>query len=348
MNKTRYFISNGLLLTLMLSTSVWAKNDKSVRALQDDLNVKTSTISKIGATIRSIEKELGTTNDDYIGKVDELKKVENQIIELKKELSSSAKNISNSYNQTKKILNHYLLEKIDDRGRDKLLKKKVYFKLLMGKMKKLKAAQKTSGELLITINEYDERLKSSKQNEETLYQLIVDLEQKKKVLGQDYISKMEEKNELEEQLENAIARSKVRRTKKKITKTVAHSNIDIDISLINPISSYISVKGSPKGVTYKYDKVAPVVSSQSGQVVYAGSLASYGKVVMIDHGKEIRSVILGDIAIKVKKGDIVSKGGVVAYTNVDPGLTKSLYYEVRKKNIAQNTLDILKKNNKNI
>jgi len=63
---------------------------------------------------------------------------------------------------------------------------------------------------------------------------------------------------------------------------------------------------------------------------------------MIDHGKDIRSVILGDINLKVKKGDLLDANGLVGYTNVDLGLTKSLYYEIRKNNKAQNTMKLIK------
>lgn len=347
--KSKVLVLFTLAFLLSGADSSFAK--PSVRKLQDKLNAQSSEVAKIGATIRSIEKQLGETNESYIDKTRALKKLDSKIISLKENLSASASEISKAYKTSKKILNQYLLEKIDDKSEDKLLKKKVYLKLLAGNVSKLKLAQKSSKELLEAIQEYEDRAKNARINEETLYNLIVELENKKKLLGSEYISKMEAKNEIEEQLELAIARKKAKKKKshrKSRSKSKALANANIDIAITNPISNYLSIKGSPKGVTYKYNKVMPVTSTQSGQVVYAGELASYGKVVMIDHGKEVRSVILGDFRIKVKKGDILSKGEVVAYTNVDPGITKSLYYEVRKKNIAQNTLSLLKKSNKNI
>lgn len=345
----KHFFKNLFICAFLVVTPVSHTNAKSkITKLQDKLNSQSAEVAKIGATIRTIEKRLGETNETYISKTQTLKSLDSKITTLKSNLSKSADEISKSYKLSKKILNQYLLEKIDDKSHDKLLKKKVYFKLLAGNVQKLKKAQASSKNLLEAIQEYEDRSKNARINEETLYNLIVELESQKKLLGTKYISKMEAKNEIEEQLELALARNKAKKSKKTKRKRVVRSNVKIGMEIRNPITNYISVKGSPKGVTYKYNKVTPVKSIQSGQVVYAGELASYGKVIMIDHGKEIRSVMLGDFSIKVKKGDVVNKDGVIAYTNVDPGLTKSLYYEVRKKNVAQNTLKLLKKSNKNI
>jgi murein DD-endopeptidase MepM/ murein hydrolase activator NlpD len=345
-NFQKFTVSCGILLSI--STLSYSKSKTSVRSLKDKLNTQSADVAKIGATIRTIEKQLGETNDTYINKTRNLKNIDSKILILKENLTKSATEISKSYKVSKNILNQYLLDKIDDKSGDKLLKKKIYFKLLAGNVQKLKVAQNSSSKLLEAIQEYEKRAKSARINEETLYNLIVELENKKKLLGSDYISKMEKKNEMEELLETAIARQKNKKSKSNKRKKVARSTVNIGMEITNPISNYINIKGSKKGVTYTYNKVEPIKSTQNGQIVYAGELASYGKVIMIDHGKDIRSVILGDFSIKVKKGDIVNKDGVIGYTNVDPGVSKSLYYEVRKKNIAQNTLNLLKKNNKNI
>lgn len=331
-----------LIFMLVFTSNAFAKKKQSVGTLKDKLNKQVSVIADLGAKIRSIEKDLGNINDDYLVKTQEIKKLDKVISEMRKNLSGSAEDISTNYGTTKKILNHYLLDVVDERSQDKLLKRKIFVRLLRQKMKDLEEAQGSSQKLLLTLKEYEDRLAQSNQDEDAMYRLLVDLEDKKKRLGQDYVSSLELKNDYEEKLETAIAR---KRAKKKYSK-VSRSNLKI--SLRKPLDNYISLKGSKKGVTFKFNKVAPVYASGSGKVVYAGELASYGRVIMVDHGQEVRSVILGDISIRVKKGDMIGKGSVLAYTNSDPGLTKSLYYEVRKKNIAQNTLNILKKNNKNI
>lgn len=120
----------------------------------------------------------------------------------------------------------------------------------------------------------------------------------------------------------------------------------VELNLISPLDNFVNFTGGKKGVTFKYDSKAPIKATAGGEVVYSGELASYGKVIMVDHGHEVRSVILGDLQVKVKKGDKVSQGQILGYTMAEPGIKKSLYYEVRKKNIAQNTLQWLQNNNK--
>jgi len=328
-----------VLILLVLSNSLIAKKQASISKLKDDLSFQSASVIKLGAKIKSIENELGRMNESYIEKTKKLKDLDSKIINLKKNLSSSALDISISYKASKKILNQFLLDSIDQNNQDELLKEKIYLKVLQKKISKLDQAQKKSKNLLDLIHEYEEKLNNAKLNEEALYQLLVQFESDKKNLSQDYIESMENRNEIEEELELALARLKA---KKKPLKKVARSNVRIDMSFENPLKKYISRKGSLKGVTYKYNEVSPITSSRKGQVVYAGELASYGKVIMIDHGDDIRSVILGDMNIKVKKGDFVSSNGILGYVNVDLGLSKSLYYEIRKKNKVQNTLSLLK------
>ena len=331
--------NKALFILFLISVSSVGAKAKSVKKLQNSVAKRSNEVHKIGAQIKSIEKKLGKTNESYIEKTKQFKLIDTKISTLKNELSESARKISSSFKKSKKILHQYLLETIDSQNSDELLKRKIYLKVIRKKISDLKDSQKDSQKLLLAINDYEENLKQARINEETLYAVIVELEKKKKTLGSSYIAKMENKNELEEQLELALARRKAKQ--KKTYKKVSHSKVRINLNFKNPIANYISRKGSSGGVTYKYNKVSPVQSSEKGQVVYAGELASYGKVIMIDHGKDIRSVILGDINIKVKKGDIITKSGILGYANVDPGLTKSLYYEIRKKNKVQKTINYL-------
>jgi septal ring factor EnvC (AmiA/AmiB activator) len=329
-----------LIFSLLVCGNAFAKKS-GVSKLKDQLSRESSEVSKIAAEIKSLESKLGQSNESYLSKTQQIKEIDQKITTLKNNLSSSAQNISKRFKESKRVLNSYLLDAIDENNQDELLKRRMYMKVLASKLSELKTAQISSQKLLVMINEYEENLKATSINEETLYNLILNLERKKESLGQSYISKMEAKNELEERLAEAVARIKVKK-KNKPSKRLARSNVKLNLIFDSPISNYLSLKGSKEGVTYKYDQVGPIKISQKGQVVYAGELASYGRVVMIDHGKDIRSVILGDINLKVKKGDLLDANGLVGYTNIDLGLTKSLYYEIRKNNKAQNTMKLIK------
>jgi len=83
-----------------------------------------------------------------------------------------------------------------------------------------------------------------------------------------------------------------------------------------------------------------------GRVVFADWFKGYGKLAIIDHGREFYSLYahLGKIEVKVK--DKVKKGEVIAFINsASPKKTDSLYFELRKKGAEINPLDWLKKKN---
>ena len=87
-------------------------------------------------------------------------------------------------------------------------------------------------------------------------------------------------------------------------------------------------------MVYQFHQSAPFYSGDGGEIQYLGRLANYGNLIIINHGHNIRSVLLGDIDPQVQKGQRVKRGEVI-------GQTKSqgkLYFEVRVKNSARNTL----------
>jgi len=316
---------------------------KNLESLKDELNKKSLKVTKLAASIKSLDKSIGKNNKKYISKSEELKRLEELTQDLKLGLDRSADQVARDYELTNKIFRQYLLDRIDEKDDNKILKDKIYIKTLSYQLEELNNAEYKSKKLLSKVNDLSNKLTEIKKDEQTLYDIIVTLENDKKTKSEEYINQLETKNTIRERLEKAMAQVQVRKKKNrkkvkyKITKF--HKN---DLRL--PLESFKSFKGGAKGVTFTFDRVTPVMASSSGHVAYSGELASYGKIIMIDHGNDIRSLVLGDIKINVKKGDFVNKGQVLAYTISEPGLNKNLYYELRKKNIAQNTLKILKDN----
>lgn len=334
-------MKTSLLMILLFVLNLYAAN---IDKLKDELNSKSFKVTKLAATINSLDKSIGKNNRKYLDKRDQLNKLEAQLIDLQKELTTSADNVSKDYDLVNKIFRQYLLDRIDQEDDNKILKDKIYIQTLSLQLEELNHAQLESNKMLKLVNELTNTLAVIKREEQSIYDLIVELENDKKNKSQDYLNNLESKNTIRERLEKAMAKSRISSKLKKSTseKTYRVSNFKNDLRL--PLDGFSSFKGGEKGVTFTFDKVSPVLASSSGHVAYSGELASYGKIIMIDHGNDIRSLVLGDIKINVKKGDFVDKGQVLAYTISEPGLTKNLYYELRKKNIAQNTLQILKDN----
>jgi murein DD-endopeptidase MepM/ murein hydrolase activator NlpD len=181
---------------------------------------------------------------------------------------------------------------------------------------------------------YEKQLLEKKKEEQEVYSLIIELENRKKDMSKKYINELEKRNIWQTKLDKSIAKAKVYRRKK--SKKIAKKKTDFNFLL--PIADFISAQRKKNGVSFKFSETVPVKSPGRGKVVYVGELASYGKVVIIDHGKDVRSVLFGDIVSKVAKNNTVKQGQLLGYTMGDPGTVKSVYYEVRKKNKVQNTL----------
>ncbi|MDR2066939.1 MAG: peptidoglycan DD-metalloendopeptidase family protein [Endomicrobium sp.] len=93
------------------------------------------------------------------------------------------------------------------------------------------------------------------------------------------------------------------------------------------ISNGIKIK------TIDFNKVKSVAS---GQVVFTGVFRSYGKVVIIDHKGSVFSIYGLLDNIYVKENQKISKGEVLA--SVGRGKDNVLYFEIRKKNVAENPI----------
>ena len=90
-----------------------------------------------------------------------------------------------------------------------------------------------------------------------------------------------------------------------------------------------------KGVDIGAYKKQPVTAVFAGTVAFAGELAGYGRVAIIDHGNHFYSLCahLGDFS--KKQGDSVAAGDTVATTD-DSGTP--VYFEIRSRNVAVNPL----------
>lgn len=86
------------------------------------------------------------------------------------------------------------------------------------------------------------------------------------------------------------------------------------------------------GVTHE-----KIISPSRGRVVLAGKFGGYGNAVVIDHGYGITTRYGHLFAVRVKQGQIVKKGDVIALQGSTGRSTgQHLHYEVRYKNIPLN------------
>lgn len=108
-------------------------------------------------------------------------------------------------------------------------------------------------------------------------------------------------------------------------------------------SSYGMRKGRKhKGIDIAASRGTRIVASQSGTVVYAGTLRGYGKVIIIDHNNGYSTVYahnssnLVKVDAQVRQGQVISR---VGSTGRSTG--PHLHFEVRKEYQAVNPLNYL-------
>jgi len=92
-----------------------------------------------------------------------------------------------------------------------------------------------------------------------------------------------------------------------------------------------------KGLDFVGTRNAKILSPSRGRVVLAGRYSQYGNAVVIDHGFGITSRYGHLSKVKVKPGDLVNKGDVIAFQGSTGRSTgQHLHYEVRYRDIPLN------------
>ncbi len=328
--------ANSLKISIIIfALTISCSSFGAIRRPVDELARYRVEVMEMGARLSTLEKEIGSKNNLYLSSLQQIKQFENDIKMYKDELSNKQKEVRESKIENKNILQSYLLESENETTEP--WQRKVHFELLKQAQNKLVRKETELTGLQTKVNEFDQKLTSLRLNEEELAQVIKELESRKKTAMEKYLSKVESKRKIESKVQNQKIQNRLAVVKKELSDAPIRLQKP-DRFFAKPVDDFLSLTSSPKGVTFKYNAVQPVKAVGSGKVVFAGDLASYGQVVLIDHGNDLRTVLLGKMNIKVKKSDTVRDGEILAYTLNDSKEAQNLYFEVRKKNSAQNTI----------
>ncbi len=322
------------LPVLILGASLSASAALSPRA-SDDLIRYRSEVMQMGARLSTLEKEIGSKNNLYLTSIEQIRQFDNDVKLYRDRLKEIRVEVERSKVDNKKILQSYLLQSQDESQEP--WQRKVHLELLKRAQDKLKQNEAELVTFEAKVAEFEGKLSELRKNEEELALVIKELESRKKLAMEKYLEKVEAKKLAEKKTEKknlTVRLNKVRETfsEKPVVKTRPER------VFARPVEDFLSYTSSPKGVTFRYQATQPVKAVGEGKVVFAGDLASYGQVVLVDHGNDLRTVLLGKMSIKVKKNDHVADGDVLAYTVNDTKEAQNLYFEVRKKNTAQNTI----------
>ncbi len=293
-----------------------------------------SQLTKLNGNIEQLEKNLQDKNQKLLKNIQDRKKIEERLFQVKEILERNQEILNQQIKDVKKYFQNVLVGEVGNSDMPStLIGKKLLSHALLEKVKELREIKFKTGQIQNELTELQERFNSFVQTENDLSQLLGSLELKKKKLAENYYQAQDRK----EKIAWKISQLKAQQNLKKIT---SNNNLGQD-AYSPPIEDFYDVTFKNKGLTFKFKNLSQVFASKGGKVVYSGSLSTYGNVLMIDHGNNSRSVILGDFEITVKKGDAVKKGEIIGHTKGNLQRDGSLYFEIRNKDKVQNTITLM-------
>lgn len=320
-----------LFLSLFLTVSAFG----AIKRPGDELARYRTEVMEMGARLSTLEKEIGSKNNLYLSSLEQIKQFESDVKLYRDELKVKQAEVKRSQLENKRILQNYLLESENDTTEP--WQRKVHLELLKQAQNKLKTRESELVGFQTKVAEFEEKLAVLHKNEEELAVVIKELEARKKAAMDTYLAKVETKKKIESKVQSKVLEKRIAVVKKQLSDApIVKTKPDRYFN--RPVDDFITFTASAKGVTFKYQASQPVKAVGEGKIVFAGDLASYGQVVLIDHGQDLRTVLLGKMNIRVKKNDTVRNGDILAYTLNDSKEPQNLYFEVRKKNTAQNTI----------
>ncbi len=289
--------------------------------------------------IYSLESSLGKGNKKYLRTLKEKETVEDSIFTLQRKLKDNEVQANQRVEKLEKSIKNLLVIKFRKNQKPGEL---LYLRLLKKSLKKeaivLEKFLKDNSKVRTKLTALQSKLTSVREVEADLLNLMKDMEETKREKSLRYVEVKRLKDKLQGKLKLNKAKKLVRSAvKSKKTKMISER-------FTAPLAKISDMEYQKKGVTYKFDVRQNVKSSRAGKVIHTGSLSTYGNVVMVDHGNEVKSIFLGQFLPTVKKGQKLKAGASIGKTFDVAKNEGKLYFEVRKKNKAQNTILLLDRN----
>ncbi len=97
-----------------------------------------------------------------------------------------------------------------------------------------------------------------------------------------------------------------------------------------------------QGIDIGVETGTKVKASASGKVVFADDMGGYGKLVVVEHKEDYFTAYAHNSKIKVKEGNKVKKGSIIALSgNTGSSTGPHVHFEIRKGSLPQNPLPYL-------
>ena len=105
-------------------------------------------------------------------------------------------------------------------------------------------------------------------------------------------------------------------------------------------SGFGSRNGRPHdGIDMRAKKGTPIYAAESGKVIHSGKLGDYGRVVILKHSGDYRTVYAHARKTLVGRGDFVEKGDRIAEVGATGNASgPHLHFEIRRKDVAKDPI----------
>ncbi len=105
-------------------------------------------------------------------------------------------------------------------------------------------------------------------------------------------------------------------------------------------SRYGRRNGQPhEGIDLRAKQGTPIRAAESGKVIHAGRLGAYGKVVILKHAGDYRSVYAHARKLYVRKGQFVERAQKIAEVGMTGRTTgPHLHFEIRRRDVPKDPL----------
>ena len=323
-------------------------------------------LDEMNKEVSNVEYSLGLQNKKYIKLANDRSKIEETLAAARKNADLDNQSLKKNYNETKTLLMGVLLNKLEkEESPSDILSRKILIENLQRRLTDLDGVMKNNKTVQDDVERLYQRLEDSMKTEKDLLALMGELEQKKKDLKANIEAESQKKAEAEthfNEVKNKVAMERESTKKAQLKEKLQPIQVTEEIKIPSqnsqstsiasggdfaaPMTIFQGIDYQKKGITFNFEGKNEVRAPKAGKVVYTGSLASYGNVLMIDHGNDTRTVLLGQFDYNVKNGDPIKASQIVGYTNPrsNNGIgSGKIYFEIRKNNLAQNTYLLLDK-----
>lgn len=314
----------------------------SLTRMKMNLEVRNREVQKVRKEIYQIEKNISSGNNRLNLFSKSLSQIDLKIYKLIEELKKDTKKLKTSQKKSKKLFKLTVLQMLSgEESEADLAAKTLLLRGLKLKISDLKKIQFSLKQRNNTIAEMKKKFRQIQADREELLSILNSMELNKVTLVNRYVSVSKTADYYKMNIEKLKAKRKI---SKKISKRAKKNSFKkYGLAFRPPLGKFIKLDHGKKGLSYHFKESSPLVAPESGKVVYQGRLANYGKVLMIEHGNQIKSIILGDFLSKVKKGILVKKGDILGYSKAIAKNEGTIYFEVREKNKVKNTIFLLDK-----